>query len=77
MISYFSGLFLFLSSFFRSRCNLGIEIVALRQQLGVLNRKRPRPHLRIGDRLFWVWLHRLWPAWKNALIVVKPQTVVA
>ena len=77
MISYFAGLFLFLSSFFRSRCNLGLEILALRQQLGVLNRKHPRPRLRTQDRLFWILLHRLWPGWKDALIVVKPETVVA
>jgi putative transposase len=77
MISYFAGLFLFLSSFFRSRGNLGLEIVALRQQLGVLNRKHPRPRLRARDRLFWILLRRLWPEWKNALIVVRPETVVA
>jgi hypothetical protein len=77
MISYYAGLFLFLSSFFRSRSNLSLEIVALHQQLSVLNRKRPRPRLRIGDRLFWVLLHRLWSGWENALILVKPETVVA
>jgi transposase InsO family protein len=77
MISYFVGFFLFLSSFFRSRCDLGLEILALRQQLGVLNRKRARPQLQASDRLFWVLLHRIWPEWKNALIVIKPQTVVA
>jgi len=77
MVSYFAGLFLFLNSFFRSRCNLGLEILALRQQLDVLNRKYPRPRLRTQDRLFWILLHRLWPGWKDALIVVKPETVVA
>jgi putative transposase len=77
MFTYFTGLFLFLSSFFRSRCNLGLELIALRQQLGVLNRKRPRPRLQAGDRLFWVLLHKLWPRWKDALIVVKPETVIA
>jgi putative transposase len=69
-------LFLFLSSFFRSRYILSLEILALRQQVNVLNRKHPRPRLRTGDRLFWVLLRRLWPGWKNALIVVKPETVV-
>ncbi len=70
-------IFLFLSSFFRSRSNLGLEILALRQQLGVLKRKHPRPRLRIRDRMFWVLLRRLWPAWSNVLVIVKPQTVVA
>ena len=77
MGSYLAGLFLFLSSFFRSRCNLGLEILALRQQLGVLNRKHPRPRLQIRDRVFWIFLRRLWPGWKKALVVVKPETVVA
>jgi hypothetical protein len=77
MIAHAAGYLLFLSSFFRSRYGLGLEILALRQQLGVLRRKHPRPRLRTGDRLFWVSLHRLWPGWKNALIVVKPETVVS
>ena len=69
-------IFLFLSSFFRSRYNLGLEILALRQQLGVFKRKHPRPRLQIRDRMFWVLLRRLWPAWSNVLVIVKPQTVV-
>ena len=27
--------------------------------------------------MFWVALRRLWPAWDRALIVVKPETVIA
>jgi putative transposase len=69
-------IFLFLSSFFGTRYNLGLEILALHQQLGVLKQKHPRPRLRIRDRMFWALLHRLWPAWSNALVIVKPQTVV-
>jgi len=53
------------------------DILALRQQLGVLKRKQPRPRLRIQDRMFWVLLRRLWPAWSNVLVIVKPETVVA
>ena len=66
-----------LSAFFRSRCNLALEILALRQQLGVLKRKRPHPRLRIQDRIFWTLLRRLWPAWSHVLVIVKPETVVA
>jgi putative transposase len=76
MFTHLTGFFLFLSSFFRSRCNLGLEIMALRQQLGVLNRKHPRPRLRTGDKLFWVLLQRFWSGWRNAIIVVKPDPVV-
>jgi hypothetical protein len=28
------------------------------------------------DKLFWVAMRRLWPGWKNSLIVVTPATVV-
>ncbi len=47
-----------LSTFFRSRYNLSLEILALRQQLGVLQRKQPRSRLRIQDRMFWILLIR-------------------
>ena len=77
MSAYSAGFFLFLSSFFCSRYDLGLEILALRQRLGVLNRKHPRRRFRIRDRLFWIFLRRLWPGWKNALVAVKPETVAA
>src|SRR5215470_6829587 len=51
--------------------------VALRQQLIVLKRKHPRPRLSQGDRLFWVALRHFWSRWAEALIVVKPETVVS
>jgi putative transposase len=28
-------------------------------------------------RLFWVWLSRLWTDWRSALLIVKPETVIA
>jgi len=77
MIPFFVSFLTCLSAFFRSRYNLGLEILALRQQLGVLKRKHPRPRLRIQDRIFWILLRRLWPAWSNILVIVKPETVVA
>jgi len=64
------------SAFLRSRYNLSLEIIALRQQLGVLKRKHPRPRLRMHDRIFWILLRRLWPGWSNVLVIVKPETVV-
>src|SRR2546425_1928776 len=53
MIPFFIGFLTCLSAFFRTRCNLGLEILALRQQLGILKRKIPRPRLRTQDRIFW------------------------
>jgi hypothetical protein len=58
------------------RAALIAENFALRQQLAVLQRSVPRPKLRRRDRIFWVWLSRLWTGWRNALIVVQPDTVV-
>ena len=45
MIPFFVGLLTCLAAFFRSPYNLGFEILALRQQLGVLKRKHPRPRV--------------------------------
>ena len=59
-----------------SRATLQLENIALRQQLAVLKRERPRPCLRPLDRLFWVFFSRLWPRWKDALVIVKPETVI-
>ena len=53
------------------------ESLAVRQQLAVLNRKRPRPRLRQLDRWFWVLLSKFWPEWHDALVIVKPATVIA
>jgi putative transposase len=61
---------------FRSRRDLLLENLALRQQLGVLRQRYPRPQLATPDRFFWVVLRRLWPGWKRALILVQPETVV-
>jgi hypothetical protein len=55
---------------------LALENLALRQQLAVVQRKTKRPKLTKVDRAFWVALCRLWPDWQNALIIVKPQTVI-
>ena len=62
---------------FRSRNDLGLELVALRHQLVVLKRKNPRPELSRWDRLFWLTLRRLWPKWSGVLLIVKPETVVS
>jgi putative transposase len=63
-------------SFFRSRRNLLLENLALRQQLGVLAQWHPHPRLAVPDRLFWIGLRRFWPGWKQSLLIVQPETVV-
>jgi putative transposase len=63
---------------FRTRLALQMEIVALRQQLNVMRRSVPkRPKLYASDRFFWVLLSRFWPDWRSALILIKPETVIA
>jgi len=70
---------LLLSAFlrsFRDRRSLLLENLALRQQLSILKRKHPRPRLNVLDKFFWILAHRFWSGWKQALIVVSPETVV-
>src|SRR5580692_5440339 len=61
---------------FRSRGNLVLENLVLRQQLAVLKRRHPRPSLGLFDKLFWVIARRVWSAWKESLLIVTPETVV-
>src|SRR5579864_7430267 len=61
---------------FHSRRDLLLENLALRQQLLALRRRNPRPWLGPVDRLFWVVARQLWPKWKQALMIVNPETVV-
>src|SRR5712672_3836036 len=61
----------------RSRASLELELIALRHQVTVLRRQRPaRPQLSSLDRLLWVWLYRIWPQVIDAMVLVKPTTVV-
>ena len=67
-----------LSSIFRSRGVLQLENLALRHQIGVLQRSaRKRPKLNPGDRRLWVLLSRIWCDWRSVLVIVKPETVLA
>ena len=67
-----------LFSIFRSRAALELENLALRHQIGVLQRSvRKRPRLTPLDRLLWVWLFAIWSDWRSALAIVQPETVIA
>ncbi len=72
----FSMTVMFLRALFMEPVELATENLALRQQLAVQHRIAKRPRLRRRDRIFWVWLSRLWPGWQAALLIVKPDTVV-
>jgi putative transposase len=59
----------------RSRQELLLENLALRQQLATLVSRRD-PEIRPADRAFWVALRRFWPGWARILVIVQPDTVV-
>jgi len=63
-------------AFVRTRRQLAVEVLALRHQLGVLQRSVKRPRLTDADRGLWVLLSRRWAGWSDALIIVKPATVI-
>ncbi len=60
----------------RSKHDLMLENLALRQQLAVLTRQRARTRTKPADRLFWSWLSRYWPGWRSTLVMVQPETVI-
>ena len=62
------------NAFLNDRASLVAENVALRHQLTVLQRSVKRPKLRKRDRIFWIWLSRLWRGWRSALLIVRPET---
>ena len=67
-----------LTSMLKTSAQLRLENLALRQQLVILRRSAPkRLKLTPADRIFWVWLRRVWRDWTSALMIVKAETVVA
>src|SRR5580704_10071568 len=77
MLTLLSPLGSLLSFRVHSLTALELELVALRHQVTVLRRQRPgQPRLLSADRLLWVWLYRIWPQVLDAMVLVKPTTVV-
>jgi putative transposase len=78
MLIFLATLLATLSAILRSRAALGLENLALRHQIGVLQRSaRKRSKLTPLDRLLWAWLSRIWSDWRSALAIVQPETVIA
>jgi len=67
----------FIFSFFQSHLSMKMEIAALRHQLLIYQRKNKNPKIKATDRILWSWISKFWPGWKDALIFVKPATVIA
>ena len=76
MLDLISAFLVAIRVFFRRRVDTSLEVLALRQQVAVLKRKRSRPVLTRLDRFFWTTLRQLWPRWSEVLAIVKPETVV-
>jgi hypothetical protein len=78
MVAVLTAVLTGLRDIVRRRCDLEAELLALRHQLLVLQRQRGarRVSLRPADRLLWVTLSRVWPGWRSAVILFKPETVI-
>src|SRR5579862_4533192 len=76
MIETLRWLGILIRAAFSERRNLALENLALRQQLGVLKRRKRVPRLKRGDRLFWVVLSLIWAPWRQAVHLVNGDTVV-
>ena len=63
-------------AFFRSRGEQPIVELVLHQQLTTYVQRQSKPRFTPLDRAFWIALSRFWPRWKEALAIVKPDTVV-
>ena len=58
---------------------LQAEILALSVTSSTFSKGLPskRRSLRTPDRILWVRLSQLWPDWRSALLIVKPETVIS
>lgn len=65
-----------LRNMFAGRVALIAENLALRQQIIVLQRSVKRPRIKRRNRISWVWVSNLWPDWRSALVIVRPETVI-
>jgi hypothetical protein len=72
MLDLLKLIFRLIADLFRSRARLEAEVLALRQQINVLQRLRPeRPTLSSTDRLLLGWVCRLFPNARGALTIVS------
>src|SRR6516165_2029510 len=60
----------------RPKALLIADNLCLRQQLLVLQRRKPRPRLEDVDRRFWIFAYRWFAGWQTSLLVVNPETVL-
>ena len=70
-------LFQWLLSLTNGNAAIAAENIALRHQLLILQRTVKQPPLNRWDRLLWVFLSKIWSQWRDALTIVKPETVIS
>ena len=66
----------FLLSFFKSKTKLQLEIIFLRKQLKILNRSNKKIQINIRDRLFFIFMKKIFNRWRESLIIIKPETII-
>src|SRR5210317_1548627 len=67
---------IFLRSVFKSRRQLLLENLALRQQVTMLRKSVKRPRATVADKLFWILFPRYVDGWRTVLHGLHPDTVV-
>lgn len=63
-------------SLFKSKQDLILENLILRQQLTIYKRRDKKPKIENIDRMILVWMSKLFSNWKSALVVVKASTLI-
>ena len=69
-------IFEYFRQLFRTKQDLTLESLMLRQQLNIYKRKSRRPKLENIDRIILVWISRVFSKWKSALVVAKASTLI-
>ena len=65
-----------MSDLTRPKAELVLENAFLRAQLVVLKRQVKRPRLTAKDRVLMLWLASKLPHWRQALLILQPDTVI-
>ncbi len=60
----------------KERTQLALENIAPRRHLDVYKRSVQRANINDSDRIFWMTIMRFLHEWKDAVVIVKPETVV-
>jgi hypothetical protein len=65
-----------IAALLKPKALLVAENLCLRQQLVILQRQQPRPRWLGADRRFWILARQWYSGWRDALLIVQPETVL-